>query len=237
MSAPLPTRVVVVDDEPLFRDGVRVAVLGAPDLTVVADASDATSAMEVIGREAPDVVVLDLSLPGPDGIDIVQSVLRAYPATRILMMTVHDRRQDVTDAFAAGARGYGLKTDPVEDFLEAVRAVARGEKYVARSLKQAVVPEHRRKGPDGDVLAVLSPRERDVFQLVVRGATNHQIAETLGISPKTVDTHRSRVNDKLSCRAAADLVRFAIVNGLVSPEEARTPDEGDGTAGQNSPAG
>lgn len=221
---PVSIRVAVVDDEPLFRDGVKLALAQEPDIEVVGEADDATTVVELIGAVSPDLAVVDLALPGRDGISIIKEVRAQFPRVRLLMMTVHDRERDVVDALAAGADGYALKTDPLEMFLEAVRSVARGQRYISPSLRREVVAPALRGGDArGDVLAVLSGREREVFQLIVRGDSNREIAEALGVSEKTVDTHRTRINEKLSCASPSDLVRFAVVNGLVAASDLRQP--------------
>ena len=210
--------ILIIDDEPLFREGVKTVLARTPDLKVVAEAGTARAGFSAIDQGNPDVVLLDLLLPGMDGISAAREVKRRSPKTKILMLSGHHSTRDVREALAAGAMGYGMKTDPVETLIEGIRKVGRGERYISPSVHHPAVEgvsTHGATREPGDVLAALSIREREVFDLVVRGFSNQQIARELCVSYKTVDTHRQRIYEKLGCHSSADVVRFAAHNGLL----------------------
>lgn len=209
-------KVALVDDHPVFREGLRAVISAQPDLKVVAEASDAREAYERIEATHPDLVLLDVSLPGANGIVVARELLRRTPAPRILMLSVRDEEETVAAALLAGAQGYACKVQPAAQLLEAVRAVLAGGRYLAPQLSADAIEQclrrHReQKGP----LDVLSDREREVFSLLVRGITNDGIADQLTISRRTVETHRSRVLKKLRVHSAVELLRFAARHSLL----------------------
>lgn len=214
----LPMRIVVIAGEPAFRLGVGMAVERTDDLEVVADAADARSGFAAVDANQPDVVLVDVSLRGMDGIDATREVRRRAPRARVLLLASWPRERDVLDGFAAGASGYALKTDPIESLYEAIRMVGAGQRYLAPGLRgwsQDAAPEGQAAQGGRDVLRALSLREREVLSLVVKGRRSRDIAAELCISIKTVETHRNHINRKLGCTSAADLTRFAADNGLL----------------------
>jgi DNA-binding NarL/FixJ family response regulator len=213
-------RVVLVTSQPVFTLGFRSLVETAHDVELVAEAGDARSGFRAIDLHKPDVLVMDLALPGMNGIHALPEVRRRAPRTRVLMVADWARERDVLEAFGAGAQGFASKSDGIEELLGAIRAVGSGKSYVAPAFNGFVALEPARltrgagKGPP-DVLKVLSPREREVLDLVVRGWRNRAIARELCVSSKTVDTHRTRINRKLGCNGASELIRFAAENDLI----------------------
>ena len=153
-------------------------------------------------------------MPSTNGIDCAREILRADPSTKILILTMHAVHEYVLQAFASGVQGYALKDQPIEEVLAAIAAVAAGERYLAPSLPKALTEARKPGGMQSD-LHGLSPREREIFDLAVRGYTNEGIGQYLGISVKTVETHRAHVNRKLGVHSAAELIRFAARRGLV----------------------
>jgi len=210
-------RIVVIAGEPAFRLGIKIGLERTGDLQLAAEAGDARTGFAVVDSTDPDVVLIDVSLRGMDGIDATREVRRRATRARVLLVAAWPRERDVLEGFAAGASGYALKTDPIESLHEAIRTVGAGQRYLAPGLRgwsQEASPDGRGDGPR-DVLKALSLREREVLSLVVKGRRSRDIATELCISIKTVETHRNHINRKLGCTSAADLTRFAADNGLL----------------------
>ena len=213
MDAPL--RIALVDDHELFRGPLALA-LASHGFDVVIEASDARSSFPLIEQARPAVVLLDVGLPGMDGVTAARELLARSPSPKIMMLSASDVPHVVAAAFEAGVAGYALKIIPLEELVRGIHAVARGERYLSPGI--AAVPKLA-SGP----LALLSARERDVFRLITRGLSTREIAGELCISVKTVETHRERVFKKLNVHSVVQLLRFAYTNGLVegpSPETA-----------------
>jgi len=211
----MPLRIVLVDDHHLFRAGVKAAIaLHADDIEVVGEANDARSALTVVEATLPDVVVLDLSLPGSDGIAVTKDVLRGRSRVKVLILTMHKGPHFVRQALAAGASGYALKDQRPDSVIEAIRTVVRGEVYISPAISRAALDQEGK--PDGDgVLSRLSAREREIFSLIVQGFRSQEIAKELCISIKTVETHRSHINQKLGVHSTGEIVRLAALRGLL----------------------
>ncbi len=214
-------RIVVVAGEPVVRIGLRAALVSTADLELVAERADARSAFPVVDAEKPDLLVMDVVLGGMNGITATREMKRRAPETRVLLFSTHARERDAIEGFAAGADGFALKTDPMEVLLGAFRTVGGGGRYITPSLRglRLVDGPAARRGEASphrlDVLRSLSPREREVLDLVLKGLRNREIARELCVSMKTIDTHRSRINRKLGCSGSAALIRFAADNGLL----------------------
>lgn len=209
-------RIALVDDHPLFRSGIRTILSSQPDFDVVAEASDARQAYQVAESAHPELMVIDLNLPGVDGLSVTREVLRRVPQIKVLILSMYTDEMHAARALAAGALGYAMKTQPGEELMEAVRCVARGERYVPSTLSVSMLDVHRRAaGRDAGPLGALSPREREIFGLLVRGLSNRSIARELSISVKTVETHRTHIHEKLGVHSIAQLIHFAAVNGAI----------------------
>ena len=206
------TRILLADDHQLFRQGLR-SMLPADEFDVVAEAADGQEAIHLVRRHEPEVAVLDVSMPGLNGVDAAREVLRASPSTRVVVLTMHRETPYVVGALAAGARGYVLKSQPISDAVQALREVSGGGVYVPPEYVKVLVDMHH----DGveRVVHPLSARERQVLQLVAEGKTTKGIAYTLGISFKTAESHRTRIMAKLNIHETAGLVRYAIRNRLI----------------------
>jgi len=213
-------RVLVVDDHHLFRVGLRSVVASDPSIVVAGEASSCKEAFELIDQLNPDVVTLDVTLPDADGTATAKEMLRRWPNLKLLMLTMHGSHYFVSQSLAAGAKGYALKEQTPSEILQAIKTVSRGETYLAPQippeLAQSATPSGRaraqaEKGP----LDTLSPRERAIFDLIVRGHTNSSMAETLQISIKTIETHRAHINKKLRVHSTGELIRLAALHGLV----------------------
>ena len=204
-------RVVLVDDHQMVREALRDYLLKTEDILVAGEAQDASSGADLIAREKPDVAVIDLGLPGLDGISMMQELRQQAPQTRTLVLTGHVRADSARRAFAAGAGGFALKGQGGAQLLEAIRAVARGERYLAPEVQAEVG-----QTASSDPIASLSRRERQIFDLIVQGHSNERIAQQLTISQKTVETHRAHINEKLGVHSPMELMRFAVAMGLLA---------------------
>ncbi|WP_432548684.1 response regulator [Kineococcus sp. SYSU DK004] len=207
-------RVLVVDDHPVVRDGLRGVLGAADDLDVVGEAADGPSAVARALALAPDVVLMDLRMPGGDGVAAIEELARRGSPARVLVLTTYDTDADVLRAVRAGATGYLLKDAPVAELLRGVRAAARGESVLAPAVASLLVARARR--PVVAELA-LSPRELQVLRLVARGAGNRECARRLFISEATVKTHLQHVYDKLGVGDRAAAVAAGYERGLLGP--------------------
>ena len=198
-------RVALLDDHVLFREGLCALILAHADLTVVAEGSDARELYPLLDAAKPHVAVIDLALPGSSGISATQAVVQRWPACRVLVLTMHASADHVSRAFAAGATGYAIKEQSAHEVLDAIRHVAEGKRYLAPSIPESVLGS---TGAGTD-LAALTPREREIFDLILASRSNRGIADYLGLSIKTIETHRAAINRKLGAHSTADLVRLA----------------------------
>lgn len=207
-------RVVLVEDHPLLRAGVRAALAAFPDLQIVGEAGDVKTAHELIKTAHPDIVVLDISLPGSDGISLTRQLARMKEKPAILIFTMHKGLDYVRLAIGAGAGGYALKDDPPNALVEAVRTVLGGELYLSPQLRDRALTPQGTLASDG-TLDRLSAREREIFSLIVHGHSSQSIAKELCISIKTVETHRAHINQKLGVHSTGEIVRLAAHRGLL----------------------
>ena len=214
-----PIRVMIVDDHPLVREGIRSIVAAEEGFEIVAEAGSGEEAVEVAGQLRPDVVILDLSMPGEGGLSAVARLREVAPTARSLVLSVHDHPEYVLEAVRAGAQGYIRKDTSPAELRQAIRTVHRGEAFfsspVARQLSAAVRQETLR-GEQGEKLERLTDRERQVLAGIAAGSTSKIIAQQLGLSPRTVEAYRENLMRKLAIRTVAGLTRFAVESGLVA---------------------
>lgn len=209
-------RVLVADDHNLVREGLVRILAGSGECEVVAEASNGMEAVEKSLATRPDVAVLDFSMPRLSGLEVVRRLRKQLPATRLLMLTVHDEEEYVLSAVKEGAAGYLVKDSAASDLIEAVRALHSGQGYFGPQASKALADQlHRPRPETTDPYGPLTPREREVFHLVVDGMTTKEVAAELGISVKTADNHRSRLMEKLDLHNTAELVRYAARRGLI----------------------
>jgi DNA-binding NarL/FixJ family response regulator len=211
-------RVLVADDHAVVREGIRTVLAARPEFAVVGEAVDGAEALVLSEQHQPDVVVLDITMPGESGLQVTARLRQRLPSTRVLILSMHDRTEYVLEAVRAGASGYLLKDASPGEVRDAVQAVHRGETYfcpaVMERLGAALRGELEREEKRG-TLELLTPREREVLALIAEGRTNKETAAQLGISPRTVETHRESLMRKLRIRTVAGLTRFALEAGLV----------------------
>lgn len=210
-----PIRVLVADDHALLRAGVRALLEKLPGIEVIGEAGNAREALALVEKHRPNLVLMDLSMPGLNGIEGTAQAARKYPDIRILILSMHTDEEHVVQALRAGAAGYLVK-DAVPAELElAVRAVARGEAYVSPAVARYAINGKLAAEAGADPLAPLTPRLREILQLIIEGHTTKEIARLLHTSPKTVENHRARLMRRLGVRDVASLVRYALQHGII----------------------
>jgi len=207
-------RVVIADDHQIVRQGFR-ALLEKDGFEVVGEAEDGAEAVRLVKRESPDIALLDIAMPNLNGIDAAREIQRASPDTRTILLTMFSEDHRLLEALRAGVSGYLLKTRAVEDLVRAIRDVTRGGVYLSRGLSRDVVDAYLARKPLATV--ELSPRERQVLQLVAEGKTTKEVASLLGVGVKTAESHRGRIMAKLNIHETAGLVRYAIREGIIQP--------------------
>ncbi|WP_245494565.1 response regulator transcription factor [Mesorhizobium sp. M4B.F.Ca.ET.017.02.2.1] len=191
----------MVDDHPIVLSGIGAMIDGQVDMTIVGLAANADEALETIGKALPDVAVIDISLPGVNGVMLIERLLERYPSLKCIALTAHEDPGCLRQVLAAGGRGFVVKRSTTTDLLQAIRCVLAGDNYVARILS----PRSSVQGDAGN----LSERERSVIQLVAFGYSNKEISSRLNLSIKTIETYRTRATDKLELHSRAAIVRFA----------------------------
>jgi len=211
--------VLIADDHALVRSAFRSMLGAQADLCVVGEAEDGVAVVEACRRLTPDIVLMDLTMPGRGGIPAIKEIRRLFPNTRVVVVTMHEDEAFARQAFLAGASGYVLKTALSDELLQAIRTVVGGGRHVTPSLAAAVADTSlmRRAARQASVANLLTPRELEVVSLVALGHTTLEIGRRLHISEKTVETHRNHIMEKLGCRTRADLVRFALEHNLIAP--------------------
>lgn len=216
MTAP-PIRVLVADDHTVVREGIRHVLEGEPGFEIVAEASSGAEVLALAEQHRPDVAVLDISMPGESGIQVAARLRQSLPETRILILSMYDNTEYVMESVRAGAHGYILKDTAATELRRAIRAVQNGDAFlsppVAGRLTEAVRGDLERERRTSDI-ALLTAREREVLAGIAHGRTNKEIAASLGISHRTVETHRESLMRKLRIHTVAGLTRFALGAGL-----------------------
>jgi DNA-binding NarL/FixJ family response regulator len=213
-------RVILADDHTLLRAGLRALLEDLPGVEVVAEAADGVEALALVEAHRPDVVLMDIAMPHLTGLDVAARLRQERPEARVLILSMHKDEAYVRRAVLAGAAGYLLKDSDTEELALAIRAVARGETYLSPAVSKHLVADYRRQaGGQADPAGGLTPRQREVLRLIAEGATTKAIARRLGISIKTVESHRTLLMERLGIHDVAGLVRYAIRVGLITPEE------------------
>ncbi len=218
MGRPALIRVLIADDHALVRAGIASLLRSLGDVEVVGEAGDGAEAVAQAGKLVPDVVVLDISMKGMNGLDAAVAIAKNCPAVKVIMLSMHTDQAFVQQALAAGASAYLIKDSATEELELALRSVQRGEKYLSAALSRGVVEGFLRQGAARDTDKPLSPRQIEVLKLLAEGNSTKEIAFTLGLSPKTVETHRAQIQERLGIRDLAGLIRYAMRTGLTPPE-------------------
>lgn len=207
--------VLIVDDHAVMAEGLRYLIDAQPDLTVAGCITDGREAVRKVTELAPDVVVMDIAMPELNGIEATHLIRARAPDTRVVMLSMHSNHEYVLRALRAGARGYVLKRNAADEVLTAIRSVHAGQRFLSRQITECVLDEFL-NGTGENPLNLLSSRERQVLQLLVESHSIATIAEMLSLSPKTIETYRSRVMHKLGIGDMPNLVKFAIQHGLTT---------------------
>ncbi len=208
----MPLRILLADDHEIVRQGFR-ALLEREGLEVVAEATNGQEAVRMARALNPDVAVLDLVMPLLNGLDAAREILQTCSRTRVILLTMHTEEHQIVAALRVGIRGYLAKTQAAEDLVQAIREVARGEVYLSPGVSRVVVDAYLASGQAPS--DPLTPRERQVLQLVAEGKTSKEIAALLELTPKTAESYRTRIMEKLDIHDTAGLVRYAIRQGLI----------------------
>jgi DNA-binding NarL/FixJ family response regulator len=218
MTIPLVTRILIADDHPIVRSGLKKVLDAKPDMEVVAEAEDGAEAVDKALAEDVHLAILDVSMPRKTGIQAAAELHKRKPELRVLMLSMHDSEQFLFEALRAGASGYVLKSGADTDIVDAVRAAMRGDSYLYPSAVATLVRDYVERGGRGEEeFDVLTPRELEVLKLIAEAYTNKEIAKELWISIKTVERHRQNILDKLGMRDRVELTRYAIRRGLIQP--------------------
>ncbi len=211
-------RILLADDHTILRAGLRMMLNAQPDFEVVGEAQDGRQAIQEAQRLQPDVILMDITMPDMNGIEATRQIKKVLPETKVLVLTMHEHDEYVFQALRAGASGYMLKEAADTDLISALRVIQNGQFYLSPTAQSVMVGDYLqrvRTGEEKDSYSSLTEREREILKLVAEGYTNNQIAERLIISPKTVDTHRTHVMDKLNLHSRAELVKYAMRRGLL----------------------
>ena len=217
-----PIRVLLADDHPILRSGLKLLLGAEPDMVVVGEANNGREAVEQTIQLRPDVVVMDIAMPEMGGLEATRKLSELASGTRVLILTVHAEEQYLLPVIQAGGSGYVRKSQADTDLLEAVRAVHRGEVFLDRPATKMLLEDYLGRvqaGKETDTYRTLSEREREVLTFTAEGYTAQEIADRLVLSPKTVDTYRQRMMDKLNLHHRAELVKYALRKGLLQTTE------------------
>lgn len=214
-----PLTIVVVDDHAVVRRGVRALLESHPGWVVVAEATTGREALEAVRQHRPQIVIMDLSLPELNGLDATRQIVREWPRTEVLVLTMHHSEELARQVLKAGARGYVLKSDADANLITAVDALRRHKPFLTSGVTELMLDGFLRSAGDPDPAspASVTPREREIIQLLTEGLSNKEAAAHLGISVKTIEAHRANIMRKLRLRSVTDLVRYAIRNKIAQP--------------------
>jgi DNA-binding NarL/FixJ family response regulator len=212
-------RILVADDHEVVRRGVRALLEARPGWEVCAEATDGREAVAKTAETRPDVVILDIGMPGLNGLEAARQIRKGSPQSEVLILTMHESEQVVQEVLAAGARGYVLKSDAGRDLVAAVEAVHGKRTFFTSSVAERVLKSFVAGGRPAEPgeISTLTRREREVTQLLAEGKGNKEVADILGISVRTAETHRTNIMRKLDCHSLSDLVRYAIRNNIITP--------------------
>ncbi len=212
------TTLLLADDHQILREALRVMLEAQPDFHIVAESGDGLEAAALVEKHRPDVLLVDMMMPGLTGLEVARRTKRLFPATKVIVLSMYDAENYVVEALAAGAEGYVLKQSSAQELVSAIRQVAAGGVYLSPALNERAVQAYIQRAHEshsGDPLNLLSDREREVLQLAAEGLSNPQIAERLSLSPRTVEMHRAHLMRKLGLKTQTDLVKFAVRRGMV----------------------
>jgi DNA-binding NarL/FixJ family response regulator len=210
-------RILLADDHTILRDGIRALLADEPNMILVGEAEDGRSAVKLACELRPDVVIMDIAMPLLNGLEATRQIKRELPDTEVLILSMHDNEEYIRQVLAAGAMGYILKDAAARELINAIRTVQRGEAVLSTAITRLVIEDYLRWGdvqPE-DNSSNLTPREREVLQLIAEGYTNKQIAEILNLSIKTIQAHRANLMNKLDLHDRGELIKYAIQKKII----------------------
>ena len=211
-------KVVVADDHTILRQGIKALLNNQEEIEVVGEAKDGREAIKVIEELLPDVILMDIAMPGLNGLEATRRIKKKFPKTKVVVLTMHTNEEYIFQILNAGADGYLVKETAFQDLISAINSVHRGEAFMSPSISKKVMTDYiqRAQGEEKVGFDTLTTREREILQLVAEGNSNKKIAEVLFISPKTVETHRAHIMDKLNIHDRAGLIKYAIRKGMIN---------------------
>jgi DNA-binding NarL/FixJ family response regulator len=213
-------RIFLVDDHQLVRDGIKALLISAEDLTILGEASSGRECFEKIAKEPPDILILDISLPDTNGIEITKRISAEYPDTRVLILSMYTNEDFIFNSVKAGARGYLPKNTSREELLNAIHAIYEGEEFFSDSISRIMLKSYVRKAKEDDLVSQggpipLTTREIEILKLFAEGFINKEISDQLDISIRTVETHKNHIMKKLELKSTVELIKYAIRNKIV----------------------
>ena len=211
-------KVVVADDHTILRQGIKALLDNQEEIEVVGEAKDGREAIKAIEELLPDVILMDIAMPGLNGLEATRRIKKKFPRTKVVVLTMHTNEEYIFQILNAGADGYLVKETAFQDLISAINSVHRGEAFMSPSISKKVMTDYiqRAQGEEKVGFDTLTTREREILQLVAEGNSNKKIAEVLFISPKTVETHRAHIMDKLNIHDRAGLIKYAIRKGMIN---------------------
>ncbi len=211
-------RILLVDDHKILRDGIRSLIKSYSDMEVVGEAADGRKGIQLAGELSPDVVIMDISMPGLNGVDATRKITADHPAIKVVALSMHYDKQFISEIFKAGASGYLIKDSAFDELEHAIRVVLDNKTYINPQIASIVVESlvSQSSGPSPKSFSLLTDREREVLQLIAEGKSTKEIAADLHVSAKTIESHRRQVMGKLNIRNVAELTKYAIREGLTS---------------------
>jgi len=211
-------KVVVADDHTILRQGIKALLDNLEEIEVVGEAKDGREAIKAIEELSPDVILMDIAMPGLNGLEATRRIKKKFPRTKVVVLTMHTNEEYIFQILNAGADGYLVKETAFQDLISAINSVHRGEAFMSPSISKKVMTDYiqRAQGEERVGFDTLTTREREILQLVAEGNSNKKIAEVLFISPKTVETHRAHIMDKLNIHDRAGLIKYAIRKGMIN---------------------
>jgi two-component system, NarL family, nitrate/nitrite response regulator NarL len=216
-------KVLLADDHPVVRKGLQTCLSKRANLKVVGEAADGDEALRKARELSPDVVLMDISMPGMNGLAVTEVLRKEAPDMKVLVLSVHSNKDYIFRVIQAGAHGYVSKEAPPEELLRAIESVYSGEPHFSEDIARAALNEFVSSGGKKEPFAQLTSREREVLVLIAEGQSNKEIADKLGIGVRTIETHRERIMRRLGIHSVAGLTKYAIANGLISLESGSPP--------------
>jgi two-component system response regulator NreC len=210
-------KVVVVDDHTILRQGIKALLDNQEGIEVVGEAKDGREALKIIEETLPDVILMDIAMPGLNGLEATRRIKKKFPKTKVLVLTMYTNEEYIFQILNAGANGYLVKETAFQDLISAIKAVYRDEAFMSPSISKKVISSYMQRAQEDEkeTCDILTTREREILQLIAEGNSSKKIAEALFISPKTVETHRTHIMDKLNIHNRTDLIKYAIRQGIV----------------------